>query len=192
MLKKQATLRFFTTNTRALIMASLARNDPFLKGFHSLPPQSPTKPRSSLLFRNVNVSFDNSGSPGFRINRGGGALMLKGCCSDSSRDQKARAFAPNKQLVRDFEARLEDRSTSINGRFVNDHGLCGKLPRFPDFPLTEKIVVAVDVDEVLGNFVSALNRFIADRYSLNHSVSEYHVYEFFRVFHSLSLFYFHI
>ena len=34
---------------------------------------------------------------------------------------------------------------------------------------------------VLGNFVSALNRFIADRYSLNHSVSEYHVYEFFKV-----------
>lgn len=29
--------------------------------------------------------------------------------------------------------------------------------------------------------MSALNRFIADRYSLNHSVSEYHVYEFFRV-----------
>ncbi|KAJ6406642.1 hypothetical protein OIU84_010200 [Salix udensis] len=134
-------------------MASLARNDPFLKGFHSLPLQSPTRPQSSLLFRNVNVSFDNSGSPDFRINRGGGALMLKGCCSDSSRDQKARAFAPNNQL----------------------------LPGFPDFPLTEKIVVAVDVDEVLGNFVSALNRFIADRYSLNHSVSEYHVYEFFRI-----------
>lgn len=34
---------------------------------------------------------------------------------------------------------------------------------------------------VLGNFVSALNQFIADRYSLNHSVSEYHVYEFFKV-----------
>lgn len=34
---------------------------------------------------------------------------------------------------------------------------------------------------VLGNFVSALNRFIADRYSSNHSVSEYHVYEFFKV-----------
>lgn len=29
--------------------------------------------------------------------------------------------------------------------------------------------------------MSALNRFIADRYSLNHSVSEYHVYEFFKV-----------
>ena len=147
MLKKRATLRFSTANIRALIMASLARNDPFLKGFHSLPPQSPTRLQSSLLFRNGNVSFDNSGSPDFRINRGGGALMLKGCCSDSSRDQKARAFAPNNQLVRDFEARLEDRSTSINGRFVDDHGLCGKLPGFPDFPLTEKIVVAVDVDE---------------------------------------------
>ena len=31
------------------------------------------------------------------------------------------------------------------------------------------------------HFVSALNRFIADRYSSNHSVSEYHVYEFFKV-----------
>lgn len=35
---------------------------------------------------------------------------------------------------------------------------------------------------VLGNFVSALNKFIADRYASNHSVSEYHVYEFFKVF----------
>ncbi|CAK7352254.1 unnamed protein product [Dovyalis caffra] len=165
-------------------MPSLARNDLFLNGFHSLPYQSPTRPQSSLFSRNVNVSFDNSCSPGFRINRGsGGALMLKGCCSDSSHDQKARAFAPNHQLVRDFEARLEDRSSSINGRFVNGHGLShgGKLLGFPDFPLTEKIVVAVDVDEVLGNFISALNRFIADRYSWNHSVSEYHVYEFFRI-----------
>lgn len=34
---------------------------------------------------------------------------------------------------------------------------------------------------VLGNFVSALNQFIADRYDLNRSVSEYHVYEFFKV-----------
>ncbi|KAK4564996.1 hypothetical protein RGQ29_006871 [Quercus rubra] len=52
---------------------------------------------------------------------------------------------------------------------------------FPDRPLPDKVVVAVDVDEVLGNFVSALNRFIADRYSSNHSVSEYHVYEFFKI-----------
>lgn len=29
--------------------------------------------------------------------------------------------------------------------------------------------------------MSALNLFIKDRYSLNHSVSEYHVYEFFKV-----------
>lgn len=52
---------------------------------------------------------------------------------------------------------------------------------FPELTKTEKLVVAVDVDEVLGNFVSALNRFIADRYSFNHSLSEYHVYEFFKI-----------
>ncbi|CAH9130087.1 unnamed protein product [Cuscuta epithymum] len=43
------------------------------------------------------------------------------------------------------------------------------------------MVVAVDIDEVLGNFVSAINQFVADRYSLCHSVSEYHVYEFAKI-----------
>ncbi|EEF46186.1 conserved hypothetical protein [Ricinus communis] len=70
-----------------------------------------------------------------------------------------------------------------NARYINGHGTCqgGKPLGFPDYPITGNIVVAVDVDEVLGNFVSALNRFIADRYSSNHSVSEYHVYEFFKI-----------
>ncbi|KAJ1418759.1 HAD-like superfamily [Sesbania bispinosa] len=53
--------------------------------------------------------------------------------------------------------------------------------RFRDHSLSQKLVVAVDVDEVLGNFVSALNKFIADRYSSNYSVSEYHVYEFCKI-----------
>ncbi|RDX66571.1 hypothetical protein CR513_54647, partial [Mucuna pruriens] len=52
---------------------------------------------------------------------------------------------------------------------------------FPDQQLPQKLIVAVDVDEVLGNFVSALNEFTADRYSSNYSVSEYHVYEFFKI-----------
>ena len=52
---------------------------------------------------------------------------------------------------------------------------------FRDHQFQQKLVVAVDVDEVLGNFVSALNKFIADRYSSNYTVSEYHVYEFFKI-----------
>ncbi|CAJ2644792.1 uncharacterized protein LOC123910221 [Trifolium pratense] len=52
---------------------------------------------------------------------------------------------------------------------------------FCDHQIPQKLVVAVDVDEVLGNFVSALNKFIAARYSSNYSVSEYHVYEFFKI-----------
>lgn len=43
------------------------------------------------------------------------------------------------------------------------------------------LVLCIFGEAVLGNFVSALNRFIADRYAANHSVSEYHVYEFFKV-----------
>ncbi|XP_048328867.1 uncharacterized protein LOC107419443 [Ziziphus jujuba] len=35
--------------------------------------------------------------------------------------------------------------------------------------------------EVLKNSVSALNQFIADRYSSNHSVSNYNVYDFFKL-----------
>lgn len=138
-----------------------------------------------------------------------GGLTLKGCSSSDSWDyirkkriadnssnnnhhhrphqnhsnafQNAQAFAPSlPQLVRDSEIGLEeDECDAAAARFAS----CD--PRsplgFPDQPFPAKIVVAVDVDEVLGNFVSALNRFIADRYSLNHSVSEYHVYEFFKI-----------
>jgi hypothetical protein len=66
---------------------------------------------------------------------------------------------------------------------LNGNGACrrGKPLGFPENAAPTKMVVAVDVDEVLGSFLAALNKFIADRYSLNHSVSEYHVYEFFKI-----------
>ncbi|XP_073003031.1 uncharacterized protein [Typha latifolia] len=57
----------------------------------------------------------------------------------------------------------------------------GNPLRFFDHPVDEKLILAVDVDEVLGSFLSSLNKFIADRYSSNHSVSEYFVYEFFKI-----------
>ncbi|KAG2481202.1 hypothetical protein PVAP13_J011466 [Panicum virgatum] len=48
-----------------------------------------------------------------------------------------------------------------------------------------KMVVAVLISEisvlVLGSFLAAVNKFIADRYSWNYTASEYHVYEFFRI-----------
>lgn len=94
------------------------------------------------------------------------------------------------QFVRDLEldgiSPLQDvRTTDARGLAPNGRETAyqrGNILGFPNhsFP-RDKIAVAVDVDEVLGNFVSALNRFIADRYSLNHSVSEYHVYEFFKI-----------
>ncbi|PWZ06384.1 (S)-coclaurine N-methyltransferase [Zea mays] len=37
------------------------------------------------------------------------------------------------------------------------------------------------IREVLGSFLAALNKIIVDRCSWNHSVSKYHVYEFFKV-----------
>ncbi|KDP33987.1 hypothetical protein JCGZ_07558 [Jatropha curcas] len=197
MLKRQSTFRLFTNyfsapnhrhhrhNYKALIMAYITRNDPFSKGFHNLP--QPVMPSSSIIpfIKRTTVSIDNTGSAsvGFRINRGRGVCLTVIGCSDSHKPPRAVA-APQNQLVREFENRLEDGSSSkTSARYINGHETCqgGKPLGFPDYPLTGKIVVAVDVDEVLGNFVSALNRFIADRYSSNHSVAEYHVYEFFKI-----------
>lgn len=38
--------------------------------------------------------------------------------------------------------------------------------------------VAVDVDEVLGQFLVALNGFCHERYGMSHNVEDYHVYHF--------------
>eukprot|EP00210_Caulerpa_lentillifera_P001499 g1437.t1 len=43
---------------------------------------------------------------------------------------------------------------------------------------SEKLKVAVDVDEVLGQFVVALNSFCKERYGMEHSVEDYYVYHF--------------
>lgn len=93
---------------------------------------------------------------------------------------KARAVAPYCQLVRDSELVLgeEVSAKSVNGCGSSKHG---RPLGFLDHPVPDKLVVAVDVDEVLGSFLSALNKFIADRYASNHSLSEYYVYEFFKI-----------
>jgi len=44
-----------------------------------------------------------------------------------------------------------------------------------------KLRVAVDVDEVLGRFLFALNEFCREKYGMDHSVSDFHVYEFAKV-----------
>ncbi|KAH6779200.1 Haloacid dehalogenase-like hydrolase superfamily protein [Perilla frutescens var. hirtella] len=100
--------------------------------------------------------------------------------------QKARAYGPSvPQLLRVPEevVRAEDQRLSLDSRAVNGGASAnrGNSAGALGQPSPEKIMIAVDVDEVLGNFVSAINEFIADRYSLNHSVSEYHVYEFFKI-----------
>uniref|UniRef100_A0A2P2PKF9 Uncharacterized protein MANES_16G088800 n=1 Tax=Rhizophora mucronata TaxID=61149 RepID=A0A2P2PKF9_RHIMU len=191
MLKRQSNFRFFLNYIRALhcyrpcrprIMTSLIPNDPFFKGFHCLPQPAPASYMETCRFPFLRNNASMESGCGFRMN-GVVGMTLKGC-SDSCKfvnDPRAPTLAPHHQLVCDFEARLEDSNPSA--RLVNGHTACqgGKPLGFLDYPPTEKVMVAVDVDEVLGSFVSALNRFIADRYSLNHSVSEYHVYEFFKI-----------
>ncbi|KAJ0090387.1 hypothetical protein Patl1_13712 [Pistacia atlantica] len=177
MLRKQKQIRLilnqfsnsFNLYHNNLDMMSYAiRTDPFCKGFHC-------RPQSSPLEGNI---CDGSNVNPFRIKTSkANGLILRGCFDSNkptAADKKAGAFA--RQRVRYIEEVCSDASL-FNGRGSNQRG---NPLGFIDHTLPEKIAVAVDVDEVLGNFVSALNRFIADRYSSNHSVSEYHVYEFFK------------
>lgn len=114
---------------------------------------------NSLNFLKLKGSLDQSDSP-FRRQQDGSS--------------KPHAMATLRQKFLDSGVLWEEAGAN------SGNGLWKPL-RYPGHFKSEKIVVAVDVDEVLGNFVSALNVFIAERYSSYHTVSEYHVYEFFRV-----------
>lgn len=132
----------------------------------------------SIAFGPRSCSFDTSGS-----------------CSSTNSDRifvrakaRSRGFASNcrQPMLADLEQRNFVRSDESDATLVkvdngSINGCPAKPPCFNDHRLSQKLVVAVDVDEVLGNFVSALNKFIADRYSSNYSVSEYHVYEFCKI-----------
>ncbi|XP_066376554.1 uncharacterized protein [Miscanthus floridulus] len=126
-----------------------------------------------------------------------GALSLRGCLGwqdggggefrrrvdGEAAGMKAQVLTTQRQLMRDPEVLLPLEEAAASVKSVNGNGACrrGKPLGFPEQAVAAKMVVAVDVDEVLGSFLAALNKFIADRYSWNHSVSEYHVYEFFKI-----------
>ncbi|CAJ1975701.1 unnamed protein product [Sphenostylis stenocarpa] len=113
-------------------------------------------------------------------------FTLKACSDANAGDNVNRVFVKEKKKLYGFPSLTHppllgdlENGISVQGKPLG--GSPSKPFCFPDQQLPQKLVVAVDVDEVLGNFVSALNEFIADRYSSNHSVSEYHVYEFFKI-----------
>lgn len=141
------------------------------------------------------VVFEIGG--GFRLDYNN-SLSLKGCSDHYDGDlkkvdayqkkirrrddgfQKANALASYRQLLNDSDIGVEEviRGKAMNRQVKHENG---SPLGFPNQPKPEKLVVAVDVDEVLGSFLSALNKFIAERYALNHSVSEYYVYEFCKI-----------
>ncbi|XP_047333739.1 uncharacterized protein LOC124937517 [Impatiens glandulifera] len=101
---------------------------------------------------------------------------------DEGDRNKARAFAPSlfRQLSCDSTEDASGKLENSRGFTDHDHHSNSSIG-LHDRSSSEKVVVAVDVDEVLGNFLSALNMFIEDRYSSKHSASDYHVYEFFKI-----------
>ncbi|OIV95304.1 hypothetical protein TanjilG_07460 [Lupinus angustifolius] len=131
----------------------------------------------SIDFSIKGCSFDTSGS----ISNGTNRIMVNA-------KARPRGFAsrPRHPMLMDLEQEKSVRGDGRDAAPVNgENGLLNGSPAqslcFRDHCLSHKLAVAVDVDEVLGNFVSAINKFIADRYSSEHSVSEYHVYEFFKI-----------
>ncbi|XP_010437798.1 PREDICTED: uncharacterized protein LOC104721502 [Camelina sativa] len=119
----------------------------------------------------------------FKVKGGGGkpnGFTLRSCFdSHKKADQKARALTHHRRLLHGLGSGPSEERGGGGGATEIADGRGAYLRT--GFQGNDKIVVAVDIDEVLGNFVSALNKFIADRYLSNHSVSEYHVYEFFKI-----------
>ncbi|KAJ0983745.1 hypothetical protein J5N97_002101 [Dioscorea zingiberensis] len=96
---------------------------------------------------------------------------------------KANTMSPLPKLARESHDNfLRDREDA-SLKLVNGHGASrhGSPLDVSDHLLTEKLVVAVDVDEVLGSFLTAMNKFIAHRYFLNHSLADYYVYDFSKI-----------
>ncbi|KAJ0251980.1 Uncharacterized protein HA466_0128530 [Hirschfeldia incana] len=154
-------------DSQSLKTMSAAYTDP-LRSLHT---------RSSIVGNGFDGGLVRRLNPSsFKVDKGGkpnGLLTLRSCFDATSpshkkADQKARAFSLHHRRL--LHGPTEERG---GGAYLS-----GNTTRLQG---NDKIVVAVDIDEVLGNFVSALNKFIADRYLSNHSVSEYHVYEFFRI-----------
>ncbi|XP_008242140.1 PREDICTED: uncharacterized protein LOC103340500 [Prunus mume] len=196
-LKKQGGLRFFTNLKHQTLlhhhqfteaMAAHLYNHGSYKGFQGRAqwPPSHFSRDHSCKYATFPGKIRNT-----RNTRLGRNFFVKGCFKSqhhhhqshsSSIKRHSNAFEnPNAQLVHDLELDLRS-SDAIGLASSNGCQERGSHTGIPPHSLPDdKIVVAVDVDEVLGNFVSALNRFIADRYSSHHSVSEYHVYEFFKI-----------
>ncbi|KAL0739356.1 hypothetical protein Bca4012_015566 [Brassica carinata] len=156
------------------LMSSSSSSDPFL--LRSIG----NRLGSGGFVQRLNpIGFHNDRTGLLKVYKGGkhNGLTLISCFDSSHKkaDQKARALALHRRFLHGH--REERRGGGGTTDLADGRGV-GNTTRFHG---NDKIVVAVDIDEVLGNFVSALNRFIADRYLSNHSVSEYHVYEFFKI-----------
>ncbi|PON39200.1 5'(3')-deoxyribonucleotidase [Trema orientale] len=199
--KRRGIVRFFLREMMA--SAAVIRNDVFLyRGFQIESPSSsssseqfcffkfPVSTRYSSTTSTVRGCFDsdthNSRDPCRRSLHTNSSKANNGGRRSSGFDHHKAQFVRDLELegipaLQDVRTTTDARSLAPNGSEPAAYGR-GNLLGFPNHSLPrDKVAVAVDVDEVLGNFVSALNRFIADRYSSNHSVSEYHVYEFFKI-----------
>eukprot|EP00198_Chlamydomonas_reinhardtii_P008606 XP_001697943.1 predicted protein [Chlamydomonas reinhardtii] len=68
---------------------------------------------------------------------------------------------------------------SLNTPVVNT----ASTERRPATTKSARLRVAVDVDEVLGRFVFALNQFCKDHYGMEYKVGDYWIYEFAKIWH---------
>ncbi|MCE0481837.1 hypothetical protein HAX54_039926 [Datura stramonium] len=168
---------------------SVGPKDSFVLSNNGFQFLSPVK-----LLSTASSSIDPQGGGGKYPFNNAMALSPWSCCSSSNDSniscagnkymngfQRAQVFAPPHPLLLHDAEEASTSSATKPSDTNNNSSNRGSSAGFFNQDSQDKIVVAVDVDEVLGNFVSALNEFVADRYSSYHSVSEYHVYEFFKI-----------
>ncbi|GJP41196.1 hypothetical protein CLOM_g872 [Closterium sp. NIES-68] len=96
---------------------------------------------------------------------------------------------PNGQLLNGRQsngASVEPAKGTSNGTaMANGAATSGwsgeELTGYEGKAMQQRLRVAVDVDEVLGSFLSTLNLFCAEKYSVRHDLHEFYVYDFMKI-----------
>eukprot|EP00249_Psilotum_nudum_P015264 c25229_g1_i1 orf=423-1595(-) len=92
------------------------------------------------------------------------------------------AVAENSEVVNPSSPSPFECSAAQIQATVKSHRTCSERPEMFSRPVTtgllSQLTVAVDIDEVLGSFLTALNSFVAEQYFMHHEISDYHVYKF--------------
>lgn len=108
-----------------------------------------------------------------RVRSVGGIVRRKG------RGYASGVFAKDRATMSRPASYSAEPGVALSGNGATTSGVNGSDPLHS--ALDRKLRVAVDVDEVLGRFLIALNLFCKERYGMDYDVKDYWVYEFAKI-----------